>query len=77
ADTPELHAPDGLLAQLAAHIPRVVLAVVPSYTPRPRPRPHPQAATERMAATEAPERSSMLPEPLRGPAFSSYAPEEV
>ncbi|GHJ91043.1 phosphoribosyltransferase [Streptomyces sp. NE5-10] len=77
ADTPELHAPDGLLAQLAAHVPRVVLAVVPSYTPRPRPRPHPQAATERMAATEAPERSSMLPEPLRGPAFSSYAPEEV
>lgn len=62
ADTPELHAPDGLLAQLGAHIPRVVLAVVPSYTPQ---------------VTEAPERSSMLPEPLRGPAFSSYAPEEV
>ncbi|WP_405853393.1 phosphoribosyltransferase [Streptomyces sp. NBC_00090] len=62
ADTPELHAPDGLLAQLAAHVPRVVLAVVPSYTP---------------TVSEAPERSSMLPEPLRGPAFSSYAPEEV
>ncbi|MEV5970967.1 phosphoribosyltransferase [Streptomyces sp. NPDC051921] len=62
ADTPELHAPDGLLAQLAAHIPHVVLAVVPSYVPQ---------------APEAPERSSMLPEPLRGPAFSSYAPEEV
>ncbi|MFC8359688.1 phosphoribosyltransferase [Streptomyces griseorubiginosus] len=56
ADTPELHAPDGLLAQLAAHTPHVVLAVVPSHTP---------------------ERPSMLPEPLRGPAFSSYAPEEV
>ncbi|WP_426363671.1 phosphoribosyltransferase [Streptomyces sp. E-08] len=67
ADTPALHAPDGLLAQLAAHIPRVVLAVVPSYTPTVR-------VTE---VTEAPERSSMLPEPLRGPAFSSYAPEEV
>ncbi|WP_369144036.1 phosphoribosyltransferase [Streptomyces sp. R44] len=64
ADTPALHAPDGLLAQLAAHIPRVVLAVIPSYTPT-------------VSATEAPERSSMLPEPLRGPAFSSYAPEEV
>ncbi|MFG2866724.1 phosphoribosyltransferase [Streptomyces sp. NPDC048338] len=63
ADTPDLHAPDGLLAQLAAHVPHVVLAVVPSYVPAP--------------ATEAPERSSMLPEPLRGPAFSSYAPEEV
>ncbi|MFC8436243.1 phosphoribosyltransferase [Streptomyces sp. NPDC057253] len=56
ADTPELHAPNGLLAQLAAHTPHVLLAVVPSYTP---------------------ERPSMLPEPLRGPAFSSYAPEEV
>ncbi|MET9374788.1 phosphoribosyltransferase [Streptomyces sp. NPDC002992] len=79
ADTPELHAPDGLLAQLAAHIPHVVLAVVPSYVPSyvrsavstdvPTAVPAP--------ATEAPERSSMLPEPLRGPAFSSYAPEEV
>ncbi|MEU1478066.1 phosphoribosyltransferase [Streptomyces sp. NPDC005760] len=56
ADTPELHAPDGLLAQLAEHTPHVVLAVVPSYTP---------------------ERPPMLPEPLRGPAFSSYAPEDV
>ncbi|WP_037673253.1 phosphoribosyltransferase [Streptomyces globisporus] len=64
ADTPALHAPDGLLAQLAAHIPRVVLAVIPSHTPT-------------ASVTEAPERSSMLPEPLRGPAFSSYAPEEV
>ncbi|MFF7932935.1 phosphoribosyltransferase domain-containing protein [Streptomyces sp. NPDC007940] len=56
ADTPELHAPDGLLAQLAAHTRRVVLVVVPSHTP---------------------ERPPMLPEPLRGPAFSSYAPEDV
>ncbi|MFI6853192.1 phosphoribosyltransferase [Streptomyces sp. NPDC050416] len=62
ADTPPLHAPDGLLAQLAAHTPQVLLAVVPSYTPE---------------APHAPERPSMLPEPLRGPAFSSYAPEEV
>ncbi|MFI5556336.1 phosphoribosyltransferase [Streptomyces sp. NPDC051738] len=62
ADTPELHAPDGLLAQLAAHAPQVLLAVVPSYVPGP---------------LAIPERHSMLPEPLRGPAFSSYAPEEV
>ncbi|MFG2357761.1 phosphoribosyltransferase [Streptomyces sp. NPDC048521] len=62
ADTPALHAPDGLLARLAAHVPHVLLAVVPSYVPAP---PH------------APERPAMLPEPLRGPAFSSYAPEEV
>lgn len=62
ADTPALHAPDGLLAQLAGHTPHVLLAVVPSYLPAPAP---------------SPERPRMLPEPLRGPAFSSYAPEEV
>ncbi len=55
ADTPQLHAPNGLLAQLAEHTPHVILAVIPSYLPG---RP-------------------MLPEPLRGPAFSSYAPDEV
>jgi hypothetical protein len=62
ADTPELHAPAGLLAQLAAHTPHVTLAVVPSYVP---------------ASAHASERPPMLPEPLRGPAFSSYAPDEV
>ncbi|WP_328871065.1 phosphoribosyltransferase [Streptomyces sp. NBC_00287] len=62
ADTPELHAPNGLLAQLSAHTPHVLLAVVPSYAPEP---------------LYVPERPSMLPEPLRGPAFSSYAPEDV
>ncbi|MFD9404849.1 phosphoribosyltransferase [Streptomyces sp. NPDC060011] len=61
ADTPELHAPDGLLARLAAHTPSILLAVVPSYVP----------------ARPSTERPSMLPEPLRGPAFSSYAPDEV
>ncbi|MFF8968353.1 phosphoribosyltransferase [Streptomyces sp. NPDC014995] len=62
ADTGELHAPGGLLSQLAAHTPHVVLVVVPSYVPEP---------------LYVPERPAMLPEPLRGPAFSSYAPEEV
>ncbi|MEU3788684.1 phosphoribosyltransferase [Streptomyces fructofermentans] len=61
ADTPELHAPDGLLARLAAHARTVLLAVVPSYVP------------ERPST----ERSSMLAEPLRGPDFSSYAADEV
>nr|WP_245997657.1 phosphoribosyltransferase [Streptomyces armeniacus] len=51
ADTPALHAPDGLLASLAPHTGAVLLAVLPSYAP--------------------------LPRPLRGPAFSSYAPDEV
>ncbi|GHI95937.1 phosphoribosyltransferase [Streptomyces olivaceus] len=65
ADTPALHAPDGLPARLAAHVPHVLLAVVPSYVPGAPRAPH------------AHERPSMLPEPLRGPAFSSYAPGEV
>ncbi|MEJ8657001.1 MULTISPECIES: phosphoribosyltransferase [Streptomyces] len=64
ADTPSLHAPDGLLAQLAAHVPHVVLAVLPSHVPGREPM-------------HVPGRESMLPEPLRGPDFSSYAPEEV
>lgn len=59
ADTPELHAPDGLLARLAAHTGQVLLAVVPSYTPHHKLEP------------------AVLPEPLRGPDFSSYAPEDV
>nr|PPQ57169.1 phosphoribosyltransferase [Streptomyces sp. QL37] len=62
ADTPDLHAPDGLLARLAGHTDKVVLAVVPSYVPSPTP--HRQEAV-------------MLPEPLRGPAFSSYAADDV
>ncbi|MFI9587456.1 phosphoribosyltransferase domain-containing protein [Streptomyces sp. NPDC052236] len=64
ADTPQLHAPDGLLAQLAAHTPHVVLAVVPSYVPG-------------SYVPGPPERASMLPDPLRGPAFSSYSPDDV
>ncbi|MFE2040395.1 phosphoribosyltransferase [Streptomyces sp. NPDC059477] len=64
ADTPALHAPDGLLARLADHTGHVLLAVVPSHVPA--------------AAHASPgARSAMLPEPLRGPAFSSYAPDEV
>ncbi|MFE1775570.1 phosphoribosyltransferase [Streptomyces sp. NPDC059008] len=53
-DRPELHAPGGLLDRLAGHTDRLLLAVVPTHTPR-----------------------GALPCPLRGPAFSSYAPDEV
>ncbi|MEV8224721.1 phosphoribosyltransferase [Streptomyces sp. NPDC079167] len=60
ADTPALHAPDGLLARLAGHTDQVVLAVVPSYVP-----------------TSHRQEAAMLPEPLRGPAFSSYAADDV
>ncbi|WP_190021089.1 phosphoribosyltransferase [Streptomyces hiroshimensis] len=55
-DTPELHAPGGLLDAVAPHTGQVLLAVVPSYVP---------------------EVASSMPEPLRGPAFSSYEPEDV
>lgn len=102
ADTPELHAPDGLLARLAPHTAQVLLAVVPSYTPTPTPapaspqhpapipastpaeaipeaagRPAPSAAPVPSYAPDRQEEPRMLPEPLRGPAFSSYAPDEV
>ncbi|MFE5046802.1 phosphoribosyltransferase [Streptomyces sp. NPDC056637] len=84
ADTPQLHAPDGLLARLAEHAPRVLLAVVPSYVPdravpdRAVPdRDVPGRATPVKAVPERPLVSPTLPEPLRGPAFSSYAPDEV
>ncbi|MCX0243670.1 cysteine protease StiP domain-containing protein, partial [Streptomyces drozdowiczii] len=65
ADTPALHAPGGLLDRLAPHTAQVLLAVIPSYVPG-------APAPERQE--EAP---MQLPEPLRGPAFSSYAPDEV
>ncbi|MGW2189552.1 phosphoribosyltransferase domain-containing protein [Streptomyces sp. NPDC001719] len=54
-DTPELHAPGGLLDVLAPHTGQVLLAVVPSHTPK----------------------APTMPEPLRGPAFSSYGPRDV
>ncbi|MEI7033682.1 phosphoribosyltransferase [Streptomyces pratensis] len=65
ADTPELHAPDGLLARLAEHTGHVLLVTVPSYVPGPTPT--------------APRRQepAVPPEPLRGPDFSSYAAEDV
>ncbi|MFI5756999.1 phosphoribosyltransferase [Streptomyces sp. NPDC051569] len=82
ADSPALHAPDGLLAQLGAHIPRVVLAVVPSYVPGYVPTvaatvPYAPAGTRTSSQPPQRQEPAMLPEPLRGPAFSSYAPEEV
>ncbi|MEU6483936.1 phosphoribosyltransferase [Streptomyces sp. NPDC046887] len=86
ADTPALHAPGGLLAQLAAHIPRVVLAVIPSYVPVPVPAPVHQSGLVPSATAQGapmppqqshPPRVSRLAEPLRGPVFSSYPPEDV
>ncbi|MFN2519390.1 MAG: cysteine protease StiP domain-containing protein, partial [Jatrophihabitantaceae bacterium] len=54
ADTPQLHAEGGLIAQLAGVCARVHLMTLPGYRP-------PVA----------------LPEPLLGPRFGSYAPDEV
>ncbi|MFE9801362.1 phosphoribosyltransferase [Streptomyces goshikiensis] len=72
-DTAALHAPDGLLARLAPHTGRVLLAVVPSYEPAPVPAPVSVPATVPVLDRQEP----IMSEPLRGPAFSSYAPEDV
>ncbi|WP_246102690.1 phosphoribosyltransferase [Streptomyces piniterrae] len=73
-DRPELHAADGLLDGLAEHTDRLLLAVIPSYTPRSGTSPEapPPSHTPQGQARPMP-----LPEPLRGPAFSSYAADEV
>ncbi|WKX74200.1 phosphoribosyltransferase domain-containing protein [Streptomyces sp. XD-27] len=92
ADTPHLHAPDGLTARLAAHTGQVLLAVVPSYVPAPAPgapgdtdpasrtiptsHSIPTSHITPASRTET-EQAPPMPEPLRGPDFSSYAPEEV
>ncbi|MFI1866496.1 phosphoribosyltransferase [Streptomyces jumonjinensis] len=92
ADTPALHAPGGLLAGLAAHTPNLLLAVVPSHIPEgaampPEPSSEPSSASSPEPLPEpAPQPVPVpgpvslpgsLPDPLRGPAFSSYAPDEV
>ncbi|MFZ3469981.1 phosphoribosyltransferase [Streptomyces sp. 4.24] len=51
----------GLLAALAPHTGHVLLAVIPSYVPEP----------------QEPSMTEPRREPLRGPAFSSYAAEDV
>lgn len=58
-DTPELRT--GLLAALAPHTGRVLLAVIPSYAPD----------------RQEPIMTEPLRGPLRGPAFSSYPAEDV
>nr|WP_202530692.1 phosphoribosyltransferase [Streptomyces sp. SID8380] len=63
-DTPALRAPGGLLDTLAGHTPRLLYAALPHHAPR---VPHPRTAPE----------DTLLPEPLRGPAFSSYPADDV
>lgn len=66
-DTPELRA--GLLASLAPHTGRVLLAAVPSYVP--------DRQEQKPIMPEPITHESITHEPLRGPAFSSYAAEDV
>ncbi|MBT2540639.1 phosphoribosyltransferase [Streptomyces sp. ISL-44] len=66
-DTPELRA--GLLASLAPHTGRVLLAAVPSYVP--------DRQEHKPIMPESITHESITHEPLRGPAFSSYAAEDV
>lgn len=79
ADTHALHGPHGLLRQLGPHTSHVLLAVVPSYVPPGATvaEPSPSYAPHRPHRPHRQEEPSMLPEPLRGPDFSSYAPDEV
>ncbi|MGW0363314.1 phosphoribosyltransferase [Streptomyces sp. NPDC002990] len=81
-DTPALRT--GLLAALAPHTGRVLLAVIPSYVPSYVP---PRTASDLPTAAPADpypadpytsdRQEPTMPEPLRGPAFSSYAAEDV
>ncbi|MFC4036565.1 phosphoribosyltransferase [Streptomyces polygonati] len=64
-DTDALYEPGGLLGRLAGVTETVLLAVVPSYRPN---------GNDRSMSRTAPR---PLPEPLRGPDFSSYRPDEV
>ncbi|MFF4100748.1 phosphoribosyltransferase [Streptomyces sp. NPDC001903] len=80
-DTAALHGPDGLLARLAPHAGRVLLALVPSYVPADVPAHGPSYVPEPFRGDSCDRREPImpepiLPEPLRGPAFSSYAPED-
>ncbi|WLQ48119.1 phosphoribosyltransferase [Streptomyces poriferorum] len=79
ADTHALHGPRGLVQQLAPHTAHVLLAVVPSYVPpgATAAEPSPPHTPHRPHRPHRQEEPFMLPEPLRGPAFSSYAPDEV
>ncbi|WP_369778816.1 phosphoribosyltransferase [Streptomyces sp. R33] len=84
-DTGALDAPDGLLACLAPHAGRVLLAVVPSYVPSVSPDVFSGVSSDVFSDVSSGVSSErrepimpepVLPEPLRGPAFSSYAPQD-
>ncbi|MGK5531357.1 phosphoribosyltransferase [Streptomyces sp. URMC 129] len=78
-DTPPLHAAGGLLAALGAHAPHLLLAVVPFLPPSAAPPARRERGPRADPRPGGPGTVAhpRLPEPLRGPAFSSYAPDEV
>ncbi|WP_327069385.1 phosphoribosyltransferase [Kitasatospora sp. NBC_01250] len=83
SDTPELRSAGGLLDQLRAVTDRVVLVVLPVWHPGAAAAPPvgallaPVPAGALSAPVPASAPPAPLPVPLRGPAFSSYAAEEV
>ncbi|TCK00684.1 phosphoribosyltransferase [Nocardia alba] len=79
ADTPELVAPGGLVDVLTASGADVLIAVLPGADPRAL---HASRTAERVAPTASLSGTrdrvdSSLPAALHGPAFGSYAPEDV
>ncbi|MDB1087761.1 phosphoribosyltransferase [Streptomyces sp. ACA25] len=75
-DTPALHAPGGLTDRLAAHTAHLLLTVLPCHVPEPRPATAPRRTLPATGPPHAPVPHG-APHPLRGPHFSSYAPDEV
>ncbi|MDN3061120.1 phosphoribosyltransferase [Streptomyces sp. SRF1] len=85
ADTPALHAPDGLLAALGAQTDRLLLAVVPSYRPQDRraaavapatpAAPTTPAAPGTLLAPAATPAASLTPATPATPRTSRTAPE--
>ncbi|MFH8809367.1 phosphoribosyltransferase [Streptomyces hygroscopicus] len=85
ADTPALHAPDGLLAALGAQTDRLLLAVVPSYRPQDRraaavapatpATPTTPAAQGTLLAPAATPAASLTPATPATPRTSRTAPE--
>lgn len=89
-DTAALAAPDGLLDQVAGHTDDVLLVVLPDAAARRAtaaragsagapdlPSPLREPSREPKREQKRVSLPGALPEPLRGPAFGSYAPDEV
>jgi adenine/guanine phosphoribosyltransferase-like PRPP-binding protein len=74
-DTPQLRRQGGLLDELGAVAGRLLLVVLPCAPPAVSLPPPPDGP--RHVAAQHLSQTLRLPEPLRGPRFGSYAPDEV